>query len=349
MTTQAKSTQAPELPPRLTLFQLVTGHYVSHALYVAAKLGIADLLAGGPQHYNELAKASGAHAPSLRRLLRLLASAGVLVEDDKDRFALTPIGECLRSDVHGSQRDMALLFAGSGTGAWGELLHSVQTGEPGIQRALGMDAFKFFAEHPEEAAIFNRAMTAVSTQVSIAVAAAYDFSAARKLVDVGGGHGVLLTTILKANPALRGILFDLPQVAEGAKMKIEAAGLASRCEAVGGDFFQTVPSGADATIIKSVIHDWDDARSLAILQNCHRAMAPHGKLLLVELVMPERVDQSPKSQIGAGSDVNMLVNTGGRERTDAEFRALLEAAEFKLTRIIPLEGSLSSILEGVRA
>jgi hypothetical protein len=348
MTLSAQSAKPGELPPRLALFQLVTGHYVSFALYVAAKLGIADLLAHGPKAYDELAKACAAHAPSLRRLLRLLASAGVFAEQADGRFALTPVGEWLRSDLPGSQRDTALLFAGPMMRSWGELLHSVQTGETAIERAFGMDAFKYMAAHPEDAAVFNRAMTAVSTQVSIAVAAAYDFSPFRKLVDVGGGHGVLLTTILKANPMLHGVVFDLPHVAEGARKPIEAAGLAERCDAVGGDFFAAVPGGADAYILKSVIHDWDDERSLVILRNCQGAMEPHGKLLLVELVLPDHVDQSPKSQIGTGSDVNMLVNAGGRERTDAEFRALFETAGFRLTQIIPLEGSLSSVLEGVR-
>ncbi len=345
MMNQANSGQPGGLPPRLTLFQLVTGHYVSFALYVTAKLGIADLLADGPRPASELAKACGSHAPSLRRLLRLLTSAGVFVEQDGDCFALTPVGECLRSDVPGSQRDTALLFAGPLMRTWGELLYSVQTGETATQRALGMDAFQYMAKHPEDAAVFNRAMTAVSTQVSSSVAAAYDFSSIRKLVDVGGGHGVLLRAILKANPTLHGILFDLPHVVEGAKTQI--AGLEERLEIVGGDFFQGVPAGADAYILKSVIHDWDDTHSITILKNCHGVMPAQGRLLLVELVLPDRIDQSPKSQIGTGSDLNMLVNAGGRERTQKEFRTLLESSGFELTKIIPLDGSLSSILEGV--
>jgi len=243
---------------------------------------------------------------------------------------------------------MALLFAGPMVDrSWGDLLYSVETGEIAFNHAFGMGVFEYMSQHPEIAALFNEAMTAGSTQAAAAVAAVYDFSSFRALADLGGGHGVLLITILKANPHLRGILFDLPHAAEGGRKQIEAAGLAGRAEFVAGDFFQAAPGGADVYLLKGVIHDWDDARSVAILKNCHRAMPPQGKLLLVEGVCPARMDRSPWTQIIAGSDVNMLVNAGGRERTDAEFNALLEAAGFKLTRIIPTETVLS-VIEGVR-
>jgi SAM-dependent methyltransferase len=327
---------------------MVTGHYVSHAIYVAARLGIADLLSQGPRPCDELAQASGTHAPSLRRLLRLLASAGVFAELDDGRFGLTPIGEWLQSNVPGSSRDVALLFAGPTMRSWNELLYSVQTGEAAATRALGMDPFTYFKEHPEEAAVFNRAMTAVSTQASLAVPKAYDFSPFRKMVDVGGGHGVLLAGVLKAFPRLQGVLFELPPVAEGARKQLEAAGVAERCEVVGGDFFEGVPSGADVYLLKSVIHDWDNDKSVAILKNCRRAMRPDGKVLLVEVLLPERTEPSGRDQIITGSDVNMLL-IGGRERTEDEFRALYQAAGLRLSRIIPLEGTLSSVLEGVPA
>lgn len=349
MSTQPKFTKPSELPPRLILFQMITAHYVSHAIYVAATLGIADLLAKEPQHCNELAKATGTHGPSLNRLMRLLVSAGIFAQQENGRFALTPVGECLRTGVPGSSHATALLFTGPLVNrSWGDLLYSVKTGETAFEHAFGMGAFQYLSQHPEEAAMFNDAMTSGSTQAAIAIPSAYDFSALGTIVDVGGGHGILLASILKANPALRGTLFEAPHVAAGAKKRIETAALAGRCEVVAGDFFEGVPAGRDAYILKSVIHDWDDARSLAILKNCHRVMAPQGKLLLVELVLPERIDQSPMSQLIAGSDVNMLVNPGGRERTDAEFRSLFEAAGFRLTRILPVEGSLMSVLEGVR-
>jgi SAM-dependent methyltransferase len=337
-----------ELTPRLALFQLLTAHYVSRAIYVAAKLGIADLLSSGPRTYEELAAATGTHGPSLNRVLRLLASAGVFAETEIGRFALTPLGECLRSDAPGSSRAAAMLFAGPLMGAWDELLHSVQTGEPGFVRAFGKEPFPYMAEHPDQARVFNDAMTAVSTHTARAVPSAYDFSGMKTVVDVGGGHGVLLSGILQANAAVRGVLFELPHVADGGRKAIAELGLAERCQVVAGDFFESVPAGGDAYVLKSVIHDWDNPRSTKILQNCHRAMAPDGKLLLVELVLPARVDQSPRAQIGTGSDVNMLVNIGGRERTDAEFGDLFAAAGFRLTRIEPIAGSLSSVLEGVR-
>lgn len=338
---------ATDASARLKLFQLATSHYISHAIYVAAELRLADQMAAGPQSCERLAEATSTHASSLRRLLRLLASAGVVSEMDDDRFALTPIGEYLRSDVPDSSRAMALLFAGPMMGSWNELLHAVRTGEKVFERVFGMDPFRYMAEHPEQAAMFNEAMTAVSTQAARAVAAAYDFSSFHTIADVGGGYGTLLMTILRANPGLRGILFDLPHVVEGARKQIETANLSDRCEVIGGSFFETVPRGADVYLLKSVIHDWDDDKSIAILKRCHAAMGPSKKLLLVEVVMPARIEPSLRNYITTGSDVNMLVAIGGRERTDAEYRSLYEASGFRLERLIPLEGSLASIIEGV--
>jgi crotonobetainyl-CoA:carnitine CoA-transferase CaiB-like acyl-CoA transferase/SAM-dependent methyltransferase len=333
-------------PPSSTaLIQMMTGYYVSHAIYVAAKLGIADLLENGPQPGSALAAATGTHAPSLTRVLRLLASAGVLAEHETGSFGLTPIGERLRARAPGSLRAAALLLAGPlPQRTWSDLSHSVQTGDTAFQHVFGMGAFEYFARHPEDAATFAEAMTALTAPVAAAVVAAYDFSRFGSIVDVGGGHGVLLTAIVKANPGLRGILFDLPHVTEGAKQRFETAGVAGRCDVVAGDFFEAVPAGSDAYLLKHVIHDWDDARSVKILENCRRAMAAPGKLLLVEMVLPPRMDQSAASRMAAGSDVNMLVNTGGRERTEAEYRALFEAARFTLTRIVPTQ-VLSSVLE----
>jgi SAM-dependent methyltransferase len=226
-------------------------------------------------------------------------------------------------------------------------LHSVQTGETAFDHLFGMELFPYLAQHPEEAAVFNAAMTAFSTQVATAVVAAYDFSPFGTIVDVGGGQGALLRAILQATPTARGVLFDLPQVVTGAKEPTEAMGLTERCTMVGGDCFASVPSGGDAYILSAVIHDWDDERSIAILHNCHRAMRPQGKLLLVEAVVPARIDRSVLSQFSVRGDVNMLVHTGGRNRTEAEYRALFEAAGFQLTRIIPTQGAVK-ILEGIR-
>ena len=337
-----------ELPPPFALFRMVTGYYVSRAIHVAGKLGIADLLAEGPRGSDDLAKATGTHADSLRRVLRLLASAGMFVEEEDGRFALTPIGACLRSGVPGSMRAVALLFGGITQQAWGDLLHSVETGEPAFRRVFGMDSFEYMAKHPDEAANFDAAMSDFTKHIAVAVADAYDFSRFHRIVDIGGGDGTLLAGILTANSALAGVLFDLPHVAARAEEQIRELGLDGRCEIVGGDFFKEVPGGGDAYLLKHVIHDWNDARAIDILGICRRAMGAEAKLLIVEGVYPPRIDQSDESRGAAANDVNMLVCTGGRQRSEAEFRALYEAAGFRLTRIVPTWTPVK-VIEGVGA
>jgi SAM-dependent methyltransferase len=326
---------------------MATAYYVSQAVYVAAKLGIADQLSDGPRHHDDLAKATRTHGPSLNRVLRLLASAGVLSEEADGHFALTPIGQCLRSGVPGSMRAATLLFGGRTQQTWSELLYSVQTGEPAFPRLWGADSFSFMEQHPEEAAIFDDAMADWTAQAAAAISAAYDLSSFRTLVDVGGGNGALLAGILAANPTLRGVLFDRPHVAQRAHARIDEAGLADRCSVGGGDFFADVPHGGDAYLLKHVIHDWNDERAVEILRSCHRAMLPHARLLLFEGVYPSRIDQSDASRGAAANDVNMLVCTGGRERSEPEFRALYEAAGFTLTRIVPTRAR-ASVIEGAR-
>lgn len=336
-------------PPPLALYQMAVGHYFSRAIYLAAKLGIADLLKDGPRDCRELAEATGTHAPSLNRVMRLLVSAGVFAEQENGKFALAPLGEFMRAGVPGSMRASVLLFAGVGIqDAWKELEYCVRTGEPAFRKeAPDADAFTQMAKNPEMAAVFDEAMATFAPITSAAVAAAYDFSAFGTVVDVGGGNGALLIGILKANPNLRGIVFDQPHAATRATDKIAAEGLSSRCRAIGGDFFKELPSGADACVVKHVIHDWDDARAVAILKNCRRAMGPNGKLLIVEGVYPPRIDQSDLSRGAAANDVNMLVSTGGRQRSEAEFRALYDASGFKLTRIVPTAARVC-VIEGVR-
>jgi SAM-dependent methyltransferase len=244
---------------------------------------------------------------------------------------------------------MVLLFAGVEIqDSWKELEYCVQTGEPAFRRnSPDADPFSQIAQNPEQAKVFDEAMATFAPVTAAAVTAAYDFSRFSKLVDVGGGNGALLTGILKASPNLRGIVFDLPHVADKARNKIAEDGLQSRCEAIGGDFFKGVPSGADAYIIKHVIHDWNDQRAVAILKNIHRAMRRDGELLIVEGVYPPRIDQSDISRGAAANDVNMLVCTGGRQRSEVEFRSLCEAAGFSLTRIVPTPAQLS-VIEGLR-
>ena len=337
-----------QLPPPMVIYQLASAHYVSQALYVAAHLGIADLLAGGPQTHDTLAAKTDTHAASLRRVLRLLTSAGVFSETDDGRFELTPVGSTLRSGP-GSTRAAARLFAGPMVWqCWGDLLTTVRTGEPAFRRIFRAGSFEYFADHPEEAAVFDDAMGSFTAMIAGLVAAAYDFGPMRDVIDVGGGEGRLLTGILRAYPSLNGAVFDLPRLAEAATRQIATVGLAGRYRFVGGDFFETIPGGFDAYLLKHVIHDWDDESAVRILENCRRAMGPQAKLLLVEGVYPTRIDSSPESRGAAANDVNMLVCTGGRQRSEAEFRSLYAAAGFRLTHIIPTRAA-PCVIEGVKA
>lgn len=349
-TSESKTARAStsNLPPSLLLYQFATGHYISRGLFVIAKLGVADLLKQGPRHYNELATATKTHAPSLNRVMRLLASVGVFTEDEAGNFALTPVGECLRTGIAESSRAMVMLFAGNRiTEAWKDLEYCVRTGEPAYRRRGITDPFLDPLRTPEEEASFDEAMADFTRHAAVAVAAAFDFTPFRTLVDVGGGNGALMIGILRSNPSLRGIVFDQPAAAERAKAQIGQSGLSGRCQAVGGDFFKEVPPGGDAYILKHVIHDWDDDRAAAILRNCHRAMGAQGRLLIVEGVYPPRIGPSTESWGAAANDVNMLVNTGGRQRSENEFRSLYETAGFKLTRIVPTLARVS-VIEGVR-
>ena len=338
-------------PPPIQLYQMATGHYLSRALGLATKLCIPDYLRNGARHYREVAAELGVHPPSLNRVLRLLASAGIFDEQAGGKFSLTPLGDLLRSDVPGSMRAAVLLFAGETIQAsWAELEYCVKTGEPAF-RKLSPDAKSAFDgfRDPQATANFDEAMAAFSAQTALALIAAYDFSKFEKVADIGGGNGALLIGILNGNPALKGIVFDQPPSAERAAKRIAEAGLETRCEAVGGDFFREVPRGADAYLLKHVIHDWNDDDAIAILKTCHCGMdGTHTKLLLVEGVYPKRIDQSLESRGAAFNDVNMLVSTGGRQRSEAEFRALYQSAGFRLTNIVPT-AARASIIEGEQA
>ncbi|HTO53242.1 MAG TPA: methyltransferase [Myxococcota bacterium] len=345
---ESKPAAPPAIPPGVALYYLGIGHYVSHALYLAAKLGLADLLRGGPRSAAELAADTDTHAPSLRRVLRLLASAGLFAESDDGRFALTQSGELLRSDVPGSMKASVQLFAGPAMfDGWRELEFCVRTGLPALQKHHpGANGFDEMAKDPERAANFDKAMATFAPATSAAVAAAYDFSGIAKLADVGGGNGAILCGILRAYPKLRGLVFDQPHVIARAKAHVAEQGLADRCETLGGSFFEKVPAGADAVLLKHVIHDWDDERATTILRNVRAALPAHGKLLIVEGVYPPRVDQSLESRGAASNDVNMLVSTGGRQRDEGEFRSLYAAAGFRLTRIVPTPARVA-VIEGV--
>ncbi len=338
------SAGAGATPPPTTLLQMMTGYWVSQAVYVAAKLGLADFLTEGPRRSEDLAAATGTHAPSLHRLLRALASAGVFTEASPGHFALTPLAALLRTGVPGSMRALAITYNEEQYRAWGDLLHSVRTGEVAFEHCYGMPIFDYFAQHPEADRVFNEAMIGWTDRVAAAVASTYDFSPFGTVVDVGGGYGALLAAILRRHPMARGILFDQPHVVGSAKELLAAAGIADRCACVGGDFFVEVPAGGDAYVLAQILHDWDDDRSSAILGQCRRAMPPHGKLLVVELVLPP----GEEAFFGKWLDLHMLVMTGGRERTGAEYDALFRAAGLALARVIPTPPG-PSVVEAVPA
>lgn len=333
----------PALPPPVQLFLMSEGVVISTALSLAAELGIADLLADGPRSGEELAQATSTHPRSLHRLLRLLGSVGVFTEAQPGRFALTPLGECLRSTVPGSMRSWLRMV---GLKVWfhtyAEALHSLRTGEPAFARSVGMEFFDYLATHPQEGEIFNAAMSDFGRGVAAAVVQEYDFSGVDKAVDVGGGNGSLIGAILQANPRMTGILFDQSHVAEGARKSITAAGLSSRCDIVAGDFFSSVPAGGDAYILRWIIHDWDNDRALTILRNCRAAMKATARLLLVETVIPPGDEAHPGKLV----DFVMLTALGGQERTADEYRRLLDEAGFRLNRIVATASPMS-VLEAV--
>jgi hypothetical protein len=342
------ATDTPALPPGIALYYLGIGHYISRALALAASLRLGDALGGGPRTAEELGRVTETHAPSLRRVLRLLVSVDVLEEKSDGRFALRPMGELLRSDVPGSMLASVTLFAGERIqDGWKELEFCVRTGQPAFKKANPneTDPFASFVSDPAAAANFDKAMAAFAPQTAAAVAAAYDFSGIETLMDVGGGNGAILIGILSAHPKLRGAVFDRPDVAPRAKAHIEASGLSDRCQAVGGSFFEKIPSGPDAYLLKHVIHDWDDEQARAILRTVRAAAKPGAKLLIVEGLYPERIDTSLAGRGSAANDVNMLVSTGGRQRSETEFRALFASAGFRLTRIVPTPARVA-VIEG---
>ncbi|HEY3302780.1 MAG TPA: methyltransferase [Candidatus Binatia bacterium] len=327
-----------------TLLDIVAGKWAAQAVAVAAELGIADLLKDGARSSTEIAAKTGATADGVYRLLRALAGINLLTETEPRRFALTELGAYLRSDAPGSIRGLARFFGHEADWRpWDHLAASVKTGGPAFDMLYGKTFFDHLASEPNLAATFNEAMTSLSVIETAAIVAAYDFRGIGKLVDVAGGHGLLLASILKANPEMRGILFEMPHVLEGAQKLLAEQGVKKRCEVVGGDFFAAVPPGGDGYILKHIIHDWDDERSLRILRKCHGAMRRGGKILLAEVVL----GSSGESRFARLLDLEMLVMTqGGRERTQDEFQRLYEAAGFKLNGVIGTETHIS-IVEGV--
>ncbi|MFL6331793.1 MAG: methyltransferase [Pyrinomonadaceae bacterium] len=330
-------------PPAAVLTQMAFGALLTQALYVAARLGIADLLAAGPRPVAELAAETETHERSLYRVLRSLAGAGVFAEVAPQTFGLTPLAEPLRADAPGSLRS-GIIFMGEEWhfNVWANMLHSVRTGKPAWGQTHGAEVFEYFAAHPDHAEIFNGAMTDMSVGTAPAVVEAYDFSGIRRLADIAGGHGYLLAQILKANPNLSGVLFDVAPVVEGAAALLGREGVSSRVERVAGDFFASVPR-ADAYIMKHIIHDWDDERASLILKTINAAMGADGRVLIVESVVPEG-DGPHYSKV---LDLEMLTSPGGIERTAEEYAALLASAGLQLSRIIQTRSPFS-IIEAVK-
>ncbi len=331
-------------PPAEVMFRMITGFWVSQIIGVAARLNIAEHLLGGAKSAEELARLTGADASALFRVLRAAASLGVFQLGADDRFSLTPLGETLRSGVPGSMREMAIMQTSKGHWLpWGKLEDAVRTGQPQAVATLGCELFEHYATAPEEAAAFSGAMGNLSALVASEVAAHVDTSGLTRAVDIGGAEGTLISALLAKNPSLEGIVFDLPHVTATAEAKLGALGLLGRCTVVAGDFFKSVPS-ADLYILKQILHDWNDEQAATILRNCVKAMTPHGRIAIVEMVIPDDRSPTPAQLM----DVNMLAILPGRERTQAEYSRLLANAGLRVERLVATHSPFQ-ILEATRS
>jgi hypothetical protein len=332
----------PELsiPP---IFAMGISFWVSQVVYVAAKLGIADELADRPKACGELAAAIGVQPQTLFRLMRAPTCMGVFIQCPDGRFGLTEIGESLRTGIPGSMRSTVIMLGEEHYQAWGKLIHSVKTGQTAFSKVFNEEVFSYLDSNARAGETFGKAMAEITAQISLAVLLAYDFSDVRTVIDVGGGEGRLLEAVLDAVKHLRGVLFDSESVIESIRDGSCLKRFGSRCRLAAGDFFQSVPQGADVYLLKNVVHDWDDRRSLEILGACHLAMRDDSKLLLIETVVAEGTPSTFDSLL----DLNMLVISGGCERTEQQFRSLLTEGGFRLVRILPTLGPVS-ILEAVR-
>jgi len=332
----------------LTILRIAQGYQLSQALYVAAELGVADALDGGPFGVDQLAASVEARPDGLRRVLRALIAAGVFTELDDGRIALDDTARELQSDAPGRTRDVVLNFGEEMYRAFGEMLHTVRTGETAFDVLYGKPLFEYYASHPEAEASGSARMRARSLPVIQELAALGLGAGASTVTDVGGGIGTVITALLQADDDLRGVLYERPTVASLARVHLAEHGVDARCEVVEGDFFSEVPEGADLYLLKSVLHDWDDERCHTILQNCRAAMHDGARLAIVEFVLPDTMASDPSLLPGALLDLIMLTYVGGRERTESEFAQLLQEAGLRLDRLTPLEAG-PSVLEAVVA
>jgi hypothetical protein len=332
----------PQGLPVERLFQAASGYMVSAALSVAAKLKIADLLADGPRSVADLAAATASNEDALYRVLRALVSVGFFRAAGPRSFASSPETELLRSDVPGSIRPMVLWMANPlHFQVWAEMSYSVATGKPAVEKLYNKPCFEALGDLPEVAREFNDAMTCFSASLAPALLEAYDFTGTHTLMDVAGGHGFVLCEVLGRYPAMKGILFDMPGVVDGARSRLESLNLNGRCQTAAGDFFKHIPPGADTYYMQHIIHDWDDERALTILRNCRQALnaRPNGTLLVMDNVIPD----TPQPHFGKLLDLEMLLMPGGRERSEAEFHRLFAQARFDIARIVPTRASQSLI------
>lgn len=333
-------THTTSLPSHAQLVQMGTAHWMSHVLYVAARLSLADHLAKGLTRSDDLAAATKCHSPSLARFLRTLGHLGLVTEDGAGRFTLTALGEALKTGAPGSARAAILTLSSPWmTNGWTRLLESVQTGKPGLEQALGMPIFDWLAQHPDEASLFSETMVSFHGAEPAAVAAAYDFTGMNTIVDVGGATGNLLAAILGQYSGLRGILYDLPHVIRDAPALLQARGVADRVTIKSGSFFDGVPSGGDAYLFSHIIHDWSEAQCLTILGHCRSALAPASRVLIIEMVLPSGNAPHPGKML----DMMMLVGPGGQERTEPEYRTLLSKAGLRLTKVVPTDSAVSIV------
>ena len=332
------------VPPHVQLIQMGTAAWVNAVVFAAAKIGLADQLAAGPRNADELAGPMRLHAPSLHRLMRTLAGLGILTERDAQRFALTPMGEALKTGAPGSARATVIAFGGAFWRGWEQLVYSLETGNTGFDKAHGMPLFEYLKQHPAEASDFSEAMVGFHGEEPPAVAQAYDFSGFKNVVDVGGATGNLLAAILSSHPGPRGVLFDMAHVVAEAPPLLKAHGVEDRVTIEAGSFFETVPAGGDCYLLSHIIHDWNEGKCLTILGHCRKAIKPGGRLLIIEMVLP--AGDTP--HMGKVLDMVMLVFPGGQERTEAEYGALLDKAGFRLNRVVPTASAVS-VVEAVPA
>lgn len=331
-----------KLPPYLQIIEYIRGNYYCHLISLAAKLGIADLLAEGPKSLKELATMTDTHAPNLYRALRALTSIGIFDEKESKIFSQNSLSKILQINSPLSMKNTALMIGSDWyEKAWSNIFYSIKTGKPAFDNIFGMTLFEYFNIHPKDRTVYDNNMSSLTNLLSPVIINSYDFSKFQTIIDIGGGNGSLLMRILKNNPSLNGILYDIPEAVEGARKLLEKENLLKRCKIINGNFFQTVPKGGDAYILKLILHDWNDIKASRILRNCHKSMNPDSKLLLIEHVL----SKGDLKNAAIFMDLEMMVfSKGGHERTEEEFRKLLNNAGFKLIKIIPIPPYF--ILEG---